>query len=135
MPLPLANIVGAALGSHYYHHRTLETLFYEAGASGEVPEGSCTAKVTDWLIREGKADASKALRILGKVLEEFMDGEAPRCSSDWPAEKAKVERTLNRFGLRYATGGRIFGAAVGAPSKDSPRSLGRLQREGIIEKS
>jgi hypothetical protein len=133
IPLPLTNIVGDALGFHYFHHRTLETLFYEAGASGEVPEGNCTTKVTNWLVREGKADVAGALLILGKILEEFMDGEAPRNSTDWVAEKAKVERVLARYGLRYERGGRIFGTTVAAPSKDLAAKLRDLSFEAAEE--
>lgn len=133
LPLPLANIVGDVIGGHYYHHRTLETLFYEAGASGEVPQGSCTTKVTDWLVREGKVDVGGSLRILGKILEEFMDGESPRSSADWAGEKAKIERVLARFGLRYERSGRIFGATVAAPSKNLAAKLRDLSFEAAEE--
>ena len=44
LPIPVCSIVGDVLGSSIYHHRTLESLFYEAGAQGEVPEGNCVTK-------------------------------------------------------------------------------------------
>jgi hypothetical protein len=124
-PRPLATVVGEIIGGYYYHHRTIEALFYEAGASGDVPEGSCVTKVTEWLIREGKSDPGKALSILGKVVEEFMDGDIPRSSADKPKDKARLEAAFSRYSLAYGFGGRIYGAAVTVPS----RSLGQKLRE------
>jgi Abortive infection C-terminus len=124
-PRPLATVVGEIIGSYYYHHRTIEALFHEAGASGDVPEGSCVTKVTEWLVREGKSDPGKALSILGKVIEEFMDADLPRSTADKPKDKARLEAALSRYGLAYGFGGRIYGAAVTAPS----RSLGQKLRE------
>jgi hypothetical protein len=37
LPVPLCSIVGDVLGNFIYHHKTLERLFYQAGAAGEVP--------------------------------------------------------------------------------------------------
>jgi hypothetical protein len=124
-PRPLATVVGEIIGGYYYHHRTIETLFYEAGASGDVPEGSCVTKVTEWLVREGKSDPGKALSIFGKVIEEFMDGDIPRSSADKPKDKARLEAALSRYNLAYGFGGRIYGAAVTVPS----RSLGQKLRD------
>src|SRR5690606_39016407 len=89
-PRPLATIVGEIIGGYYYHHHSIETLFYEAGASGDVPEGNCQRKTADWLVREGKSDPSKALSILGKVIEEFMDGDFTRNSSDKERDKTRL---------------------------------------------
>jgi len=124
-PRPLANVVGEIIGGYYYHHRTIETLFYEAGASGDVPEGSCVTKVTEWLVREGKSDPGKAISILGKIVEEFMDGDIPRSSADKDKDKVRLGAALSRYSLAYGFGGRIYGAAVTAPS----RSLGQKLRE------
>jgi hypothetical protein len=130
-PKPLATIVGDVIGDYYYHHRTIDTLFYEAGASGDVPEGNCQRKTTDWLVREGKSDLSRALSILGKILEEFMDGDFPRNFRDIrdkEAAKARLVAALQRYSLAYGFGGRIYGAAVTAPS----RTLGEKLKEASI---
>lgn len=124
-PRPLATVVGEIIGGYYYHHRTIETLFYEAGASGEVPDGSCVTKVAEWLVREGKSDAGKAFSIFGKVIEEFMDGDNPRSSANKSRDKDRLEAALSRYSLAYGFGGRIYGAAVTVPS----RSLGQKLRE------
>jgi hypothetical protein len=128
IPRPLAVVVGEIIGGYYFHHRTIESLFYDAGASGDVPEGSCITKVTEWLIREGKSDPGKSLSLLGRIIEEFMDGDTSRSSADKPKDKAKLEGALSRYSLAYGFGGRIYGAAVTVPS----RSLGQKLRELAI---
>ena len=127
-PRPLATIIGEVIGGYYYHHRTIEALFYEAGASGEVPEGSCVRKVTEWLVREGKTDPGKALSIFGKLIEEFMDGDIPRSSSDKESDKGRLLAALGRYSLAYGFGGKIYGASVTAPS----RTLGEKLKDFSI---
>ncbi|MBW8375001.1 MULTISPECIES: abortive infection family protein [unclassified Stenotrophomonas] len=118
-PKPLAATIGDVVGSYYYSHRRLETMLYEAGASGDVPEGNCVDKVQNWLVREGKEDVSKAFTILGKLIETLMDGEV----STWDPDKEltarkRINEILARYQLSYGFGGRILGAhSVTAPSK------------------
>ena len=95
-PRPLASIVGEILGEHYYHHQTIETLLYECGASGEVPEGSCTKKISSWLLREGESDVQGAISLIGKILEDFMDGDISRQSVNFEQDKERVKKALAR---------------------------------------
>lgn len=132
-PRPLATIIGEVIGGYYFHHRTIEAVFYEAGASGDAPEGSCVKKVAEWLVQEGRADPNKALSILGKVLEEFMDGDIPRASADKGKDKARIEAALARYQLSYSFGGRIYGAAVAAPSRSLAEKLRELSIREIEE--
>lgn len=122
-PRPLAVIIGEIIGRYYYHHQSIETLFYESGASGEVPVGNCQKKITNWLIREGGTDSIKALSILGKVIEEFMDGDLTRSSHDKEKDKARLEAALGRYGLAYGFGGNIYGSALTTPSKTLSEKL------------
>lgn len=128
-PRPLATTIGDVVGGFYYHHQTLEALFYESGASGDVPEGNCVKKVTDWLIREGKQDISSALSILGKVIETIMDGELPSYHPDRTKSETaqrRLNEALGRYQLTYGFGGHIYGAtSVTAPSK----ALGEALKE------
>ena len=129
-PRPLATIVGEIIGGYYFHHQSIESIFYEAGASGEVPEGNCQKKTCEWLFREGKTDPGKAISIMGKVIEEFMDGDFTRNSRDKEKDKSRLVSALGRYGLAYGFGGSIFGAAVTAPS----RTLGeKLKEVSIVE--
>jgi len=125
----LAAVVGEVIGGYYFHHQSIESLFYESGASGDVPEGNCVKKVTSWLIREGKTDPGKALQILGKVLEEFMDGDMTRSCPDKPKDIERVKMILSRYGLQYGVGGKLYGASVTAPS----RSLAKMLREVSVK--
>lgn len=127
-PRPLATIVGEIIGSYYYHHQSIETLFYEGGASGEVPEGNCQKKITEWLIREGKSDPNKALSILGRLIEEFMDGDISRSSQDKQKDKERLISALARYSLNYGHTGKVYGASVTSPS----RTLGERLREMSI---
>ena len=65
LPVPLCSVIGDVLGSFIYNHRALETLFYEAGAVGAVPEGNCVVKCQTWLKRM-HIDVSDPVAILGK---------------------------------------------------------------------
>ena len=51
LPVRVCSIVGDVLGDYIYHHKTLERLFYEAGAVGDVPPGNCIVKCQSWLRR------------------------------------------------------------------------------------
>jgi hypothetical protein len=72
LPVPVCSIVGDVLGTLIYHHKTLEALFYAAGATGEVPEGNCVTKCQSWLKRM-HTDVADPTAVLGRVLEEFME--------------------------------------------------------------
>ncbi|WPD22019.1 MAG: abortive infection family protein [Candidatus Electrothrix scaldis] len=128
-PRPLASIVGEIIGGYYYHHQAIETLFYESGASGDPPEGNCVNKVTNWLVREGKSNPSKAIEILGKILEEFMDGDFVRNCRDKNQAIQRIVSALQRYGLTYGFGGKIYGASISTPS----RSLADMLRELAIQ--
>lgn len=118
-PRPLASVIGDVVGNHTQHHQTLENMMYEAGASGDPPEGSCVRKVTEWFVREGKDDPSKSLTILGKFIETLMDGEVSRWDPDRElTARKRINEALARYQLSYAFGGRILGAhSVTAPSR------------------
>jgi len=132
IPRPLASTVGDVVGTFYYHHQTLETMFYEAGASGDIPEGNCVKKVTEWLVREGKQDVGTALSVLGKVIEDIMDGEVNPYLDRSKREEAqrRLREALARYQLTYGAGGHIYGAAsVTAPSK----ALGEALKQFSVE--
>jgi len=111
----VCSIIGDVLGTLIYHHRTLETLFYEAGAVGEVPEGNCVTKCQNWLKRM-HADIADPAAVLGKVLEEFMEVDRSYDGRQ-EAGRKRITDALARFGLSYHRGGLILGAAAALPTK------------------
>ncbi len=120
IPKAVSAVVGQVLGSHYYNHRRLETLFEEAGAPGDPPEGNCETKCIDWLRRCNREHPDPFL-VLGRVLEEFMEiraiEESPFADDPWGKNHERVTRVLAQYGLSYHQGGRIIGGGASAPSK------------------
>ena len=99
----------------------------EHGAPGDPPPGSCVNKCIGWLNQANDDPDVDVFKLLGGVLENFMEvepsGEHER--EQWKNQKARVERVLANYGLSYHTGGKILGAPAGAPS----RSLEEILKE------
>ena len=108
LPKPVCSIVGQVLGSAVYHHETLNNLFYEAGAQGEVPQGTCVTKCQTWL-KHMHLEVENPIGVLGKLIEEFMDGDVGQYGNQL-AGRSKIEAVLGRSGLSYHKGGVILGA-------------------------
>ena len=115
-------VVGEVLGSFIYHHLTLETLFYEAGAVGEVPEGNCVTKCQTWLKRMHTEVAAPAI-VLGKVLEEFMEVERYYKQEEQETGRKRINDILARYGLSYHQGGLVLGVADALPTKSLKKVL------------
>jgi hypothetical protein len=125
LPVPICVIVGDVLGNYVFHHKTLEALFYGAGAGGAVPDGNCVTKCQSWLKRMHE-DVLDPPVVLGKVLEEFMEVDNPYNDKQEPGRK-KVLEALARFGLSYHQGGVIMGASTALPTK----ALRQILEEGV----
>lgn len=135
IPNPVAAVVGEVLGSYYYNHRRLNTLFMEKGAPGDPIEGNCCDKCVRWL-KQASADSTEdALAVLGGVLEEFMevDSVGPSASPEWQTgARQRVHDILARYGLSYRVGGRIIGSNAGTPTR-SLESILRARDLGALE--
>ena len=127
IPSAVSAVVGDAIAHHYYNHRKLETLFEEAGAPGDPPEGNCETKCIQWLRRCNRDHLDPHL-VLGSVLEEFMELPAiepsPFDDDSWRKSRERVTKALAQYGLSYQQGGRIVGGGTGGPSQ----SLGKILR-------
>ena len=121
LPIPVCSIVGDVLGSSIYHHRTLESLFYEAGAQGEVPEGNCVTKCQTWLKRM-HTEVDDPISVLGKLIEEFMEVEIGRYHNQQFGQ-TKIKEVLGRFGLSYHKGGIILGSERAVATKSLQQLL------------
>jgi hypothetical protein len=115
IPHAVCAVVADVIGKYYYNHTQLNTLFYDAGAPGEVPQGNCVDKCTYWLKRCNEDPNIDAFQILGKVLEHFMEVVAAE-PIDNP-QRLRIENTLTKYGLRYMQGGVILGDKFAAPTK------------------
>jgi hypothetical protein len=110
------------LGGFVYNHKTLESLFYQAGAVGEVPSGNCVVKCQDWLKRM-HTEVPDPASVLGKVLEEFMEVDRPYQIEDQQAGRKRIADVLTRFGFSYHQGGVILGAANALPTKSPAANM------------
>lgn len=120
----LARVIGEALGEHYYSHRVIESRCYESGLRGDPPEGNCSDKITMWIAREAAERPAEIAAIVGRLIEEYMDGDSFRN----PEGKAKISKILGDHGLSYHRGGFIHGAGTSVPT----RSLDDLLRQRAI---
>jgi hypothetical protein len=129
LPVPLCSVVGDVLGNYVFHHKTLEGLFYGAGAMGDVPEGNCVVKCQNWLKRMHQEVADPAA-VLGKVLEEFMEVDNLYNEKQEPGRK-RIRETLARFGLSYHQGGLVMGASTALPTKALQEVLKERDLAGV----
>ncbi len=128
IPSAVVAVVGEVLGNHYYHHTTLNTLFREHGAPGDPPPRSCVDKCIAWLEAANEDPNTDAFKVLGGVLQEFMDADIERNGLDpekWKKGRDRVVRILGEHSLSYSTGGKILGVEAGPPS----RSLKEILQE------
>ncbi|MEJ5151596.1 abortive infection family protein [Comamonas sp. MYb396] len=112
-------------------HPSLNRLFMHSGAPGDPPEGSKPIKVQEWLRRINRDVSVEPLKILGRLIETYMEEPPPEPSpfSDLPPPtetetQEKLRKALARYDLQYVKGGKIS-SAVGSPS----RSLEDFVRE------
>lgn len=121
-PIPAAVIaVCSDIMSRRETHATLDSLFMYAGAPGDPPEGSKHAKAQEWMRRVNKTDSIEPLRVLGRLIEAYME-EAPKERSWWEtspsaddsSDQEKIRTVLARSELQYIRGGTMAGALSAA---------------------
>jgi len=108
----------AELASERETHATLDSLFTYADAPGDPPVGSKHAKALAWL-RRANRESPDPLRVLGRVLEGYMD-EVLDPNNHWDKEqirkRQKISTALANAQLQYVTGGKIAGS-MGTPTR------------------
>ena len=105
-------------------HATLDSLFMYAGAPGEPPAGSKHAKALEWLRRVNRDESLDPLKVIGKLIEGYMEAVIDSANSFVQERKEKISRVLASCELQYVKGGRVVGA-LATPS----RTLEQLIRE------
>lgn len=104
-------------------HASLDNLFMHAGAPGDPPEGSKWVKAQEWLRRINRDQSVHPLKILGRIVEAYMEEEPPEANifdnTPPPTEtedQQKIRKALARYDLQYRRGGSIS-SALGTPSR------------------
>ncbi|AOF81444.1 abortive infection family protein [Methyloversatilis sp. RAC08] len=118
IPNSVIGAVSSVLAEHYYSHSTLNSLFMESGAPGGVPEGNCETKCSSWLRRCNDDPTADPMRVLGQVIQKFMDLEP----NDWDQKigpgQERIRASLAKNQLTYQMNGFITlgGASPAAKS-------------------
>lgn len=121
----------ATLASERETHVTLDSLFIYAGAPGDPPDGSKHAKALAWLRRANKDPTVDPLRVLGRILEGYMEAPIdPASSWDQPLieHRQKISKALAESDLQYIKGGKVTGS-MGTPT----RTLSEFIRDRDLE--
>jgi hypothetical protein len=116
-PAPLLSVV-ADIASSMETHATLDSLFLYAGAPEDPPPGSKHAKALEWLRQVNKTPALEPFKVLGRLIEGYMDAvEDPNDFRFKEKQEAKerIGRVLAQCELQYVKGGRVIGT-LAAPS-------------------
>ncbi|OHB79644.1 MAG: hypothetical protein A2Z25_00530 [Planctomycetes bacterium RBG_16_55_9] len=107
IPNPVIYTVGDVIGSWYYSHTKLNTLFGENGAPGDPPEGNCVRKCQAWLKRVNDDPEINAIDLLGKVLVDFMSRDL-HIDPRWKEGYDRIQKVLADNNLAFHPEGKIF---------------------------
>lgn len=116
IPNSVIGAVSSVLAAHYYSHARLNSLFLEAGAPGDIPEGNCEAKCASWLRRCNDDPTVDPLSILGRVIQAYMDHEVSTWQ-DSSEGKTRIRDALARNQLEYQLNGYIRLAGTSPAAK------------------
>lgn len=107
--------VSSVISKYYYSHSKIDTLFMEAGAPGDTPEGNLEVKCKVWLQRSNEDTVIDSFEVLGAVLQDFMDHDLqPHNSEEVKMGRDRIVIALEKNQLSYQTNGYI--TLIGASS-------------------
>lgn len=107
IPNSVIGAVASVIAAHYYSHSTLNSLFMENGAPGDVPPGNCETKCTLWLRRCNENPTVDPLSVLGQVIQAFMDQEPSDRRPEIAEGQRRIRESLAKNQLAYQLNGRI----------------------------
>ncbi len=125
--LPIAVCAAVAEVLHGSHD-TLNALFENAGAPGPPPPLAHHTKWKTWLQKAGNDPEVDSLKVIGNLIEEFMDlpplpisgtsgyflgTEIPDPLEEYNNRKERLVKVLEEHGFRYFRGGRVI--QIGQP--------------------
>ncbi len=107
IPNSVNGAVASVIGAYYYSHSTLNSLFMESGAPGEVHQGNCETKCSQWLKRCNDDPAVDALAVLGQVIQKFMDQEPDELHPEIAGGQKRIRESLSKNQLTYRVNGYV----------------------------
>lgn len=115
--------------------------FADPGASLNCARTAIESVLTDlshattwktWLLQCNDHPEIDRLRILGRLLEEFMEVDpSQEFAGDRRASRSNVEQILAKYGLRYRTGGRVVEVATGPATKSLNAALAKREFDAL----
>jgi len=140
--LPIAVCAAVAEVLHGSHD-SLNALFEAAGAPGPPPATAHHTKWKTWLQRAGNDPEVDSLKVLGNLIEEFMDLpplpssgssgdflgiETPDPLEEYNKRKERLVKILEEHGFRYFRGGRVI--QIGQPEPIDVEPIKGMDVEG-----
>ncbi|WP_133625218.1 abortive infection family protein [Erwinia sp. LJJL01] len=112
IPNSVIGAVSAVIAAHYYSHTTLESIFMESGAPGDVPLGNCETKCSNWIKICNDDPDTDAFSVLGLVIQKYMDlppDSYSKAGGDLTVREGqkRISDALSRSQLEYRTNGII----------------------------
>lgn len=105
IPNSVISAVSSVLAEYYYSHSTLNPLFTESGAPGNVTEGNCETKCSSWLKRCNDDPSVDPLQVLGQVIQKFMDQEPSNFNPKIGPGQERIRASLEKNQLTYHMNG------------------------------
>lgn len=139
IPKPIIGLVSQIL-SDSYTHAELSMHFMHADAPGETPDGNKLLKCQTWLSRCNSDESINALKVIGKVLEDFMDrfldfkdtwGVPNKDAEAWEAHRKRIYKALAHYGMTYQSGGVIQTIGISGATKTLEEILKARDIEAI----
>ncbi len=132
LPVAVCAVVAEVLSGS---HDSLNALFETAGAPGPPPDLAHHSKWKTWLQRAGNDPEVDSLKVLGNLIEEFMDLpplknsnsmenifgiETPDPLDEYENKKERLVNILEEHGFRYFRGGRVIQIGQSEPIDTTP---------------
>jgi len=131
IPNSVIGAVSEIVGHFYYSHSKLNSLFMEAGAPGDPPDGNCVAKCMAWLQRCNTDQSVEPLVVLGSVIQAFMDtdfADGWSRNDDRVRDQERIRQALARNGFAYQLNGHVLRAGA----SPSTQTLADILRRGDL---
>jgi len=124
IPKPVISEI-ASIFNEFYTHSVIDSIFLHADAPGEAPTGNRQHKTTEWLLR-CNGDGIESLKILGKILEKYMetvDVNPFSNENSFFVRRQKLQDTLTKYGLKYIQGGIVCQIGISSASQSLEQLL------------
>ena len=138
IPKPIIGLVSEIISRHYTHAE-LDNYFFQADAPGSPPSGNKMTKCQAWLSQCNQEEVD-ALKILGRIIEDFMErildstdswGYAAKLIEEHEKDRGRIHKALAYHGLAYSAGGKVYEVGMIGPVRSLEQMLQKKDLEGV----